>query len=49
MRYLAATDGEPEDMGDSGGVNKPNPFSKRATYQIEDDIEFNVEWSQEID
>ena len=36
-------------MGDSGGVNKPNPFSKRATYEIENDIELNVEWSQEIE
>ena len=49
MRYLAATDEEPGDMGESGGVNKPNPFSKRATYEIENDIELNVEWSQEIE
>ena len=36
-------------MGDSGGIKKPNPFSKRATYDIEDDIELNVEWSQELE
>ena len=39
LRYLAATNEEPEDQGTFGAVNKPNPFSKRARYEIEKDIE----------